>query len=212
MILEAAESWRSAGRFAMQVVLPLMVLAVVSGLFFDQKLAAHFRPLFGSPMHVTAIRATDVGRAEIYFALAGLGFLAGFVLQKRAVWVPSTYALASLLVSGALVQALKHIVGRQRPYADPLLSGTSFNFFVGNYEWHSFPSGHSQVGFTVAAFLMAFWPRLTAVWILFASAVAMTRVMTLNHWLSDTFAGAAVGLLGTVLAFRLMAKTKLRLS
>jgi hypothetical protein len=36
-----------------------------------------------------------------------------------------------------------------------------------------------------------------------AAIFATTRVITLNHWLSDVVAGAAVGMLGTVLTVRL---------
>jgi membrane-associated phospholipid phosphatase len=150
---------------------------------------------------------TELGKADIYFGLAGLGFVLGLVLQRRLLRNQSAYALAALTVSGLLVQVLKHLVGRQRPYADLHLEATRFDFVNSNYEWHSLPSGHSQVAFTVAATMVLLGPKRRAwqwSWFTVAAMIAMTRVVTLNHWLSDTLIGAFVGVLGTVLAFRLV--------
>ncbi|MBL7687320.1 MAG: phosphatase PAP2 family protein [Bdellovibrionaceae bacterium] len=199
-------SWAASLRFLGQLLLILSPMAVVA-FYLDRPLAQHFKPLFGGPFHLLAIRVTELGKADIYFGLAGLGFVLGLALRRRFLRNQSVYALAALTLSGFLVQVLKHLVGRQRPYADLHLEATRFDFVNSNYEWHSLPSGHSQVAFTVAATMVLLGPKQRVwqwSWFVLAAIIAMTRVVTLNHWLSDTLIGAFVGVLGTVVAFRLV--------
>lgn len=202
----AVRSWTASLRFLGQLLLILSPMAVAA-FYLDRPLAQHFKPLFGGPSHLLAIRVTELGKADIYFGLAGLGFVLGLALRRRILRNHSVYALAALTLSGLLVQVLKHLVGRQRPYADLHLEATRFDFVNSNYEWHSLPSGHSQVAFTVAATMVLLGPKQRVwqwSWFVLAAIIAMTRVVTLNHWLSDTLVGAFVGVLGTVLAFRLV--------
>ncbi|MBK7893011.1 MAG: phosphatase PAP2 family protein [Bdellovibrionales bacterium] len=202
----AVRSWAASARFLGMLLLTLSPLSWLA-FYLDRPLARHFKPLFGGPLHLLAVRVTELGKADIYFGLAGLGFVLGLVLRRRLLRNQSVYALAALTLSGLLVQVLKHLVGRQRPYADLHLEATRFDFVNSNYEWHSLPSGHSQVAFTVAATMVLLGPKQRAwqwSWFAVAATIAMTRVVTLNHWLSDTLIGAFVGVLGTVLAFRLV--------
>lgn len=202
----AVRSWTASLRFLGQLLLILLPVAVVA-FYLDRPLAQYFKPLFGGPFHLLAIRVTELGKADIYFGLAGLGFVLGLALRRRILRNQSVYALAALTLSGFLVQVLKHLVGRQRPYADLHLEATRFDFVNSSYEWHSLPSGHSQVAFTVAATMVLLGPKQRVwrwSWFALAAMIAMTRVVTLNHWLSDTLVGAFVGVLGTVLAFRLV--------
>lgn len=202
----AVRSWAASVRFLGLLLLTLLPLILLA-FYLDRLIAQYFKPLFGGPLHLLAIRVTELGKADIYFGLAGMGFVLGLVLQRRLLRNQSVYALAALTLSGLLVQILKHLVGRQRPYADLHLEATRFDFVSSNYEWHSLPSGHSQVVFTVAATMVLLGSKQRVwqwSWFTVAVTIAMTRVVTLNHWLSDTLIGAFVGVLGTVLAFRLV--------
>lgn len=214
-VMAASETWPRVLRFVSFVCVPLLVIATISIAFFDAPVAVFFKSRYGDPLHLFSRQATDIGKAEPYFALTG-GLWILFFIWRRAERASTLaqkltsaeqwmlHGLLSLAVSGLLVQVLKHIFGRQRPYADAELSAHHFQPFIANYEFHSLPSGHSQVLFTVATFMIALLPKGRWVWLAIAATLAMTRVTTLNHWLSDVFAGAVVGMFGTVLTFRLM--------
>ena len=97
-----------------------------------------------------------------------------------------------LLTTGAVVQVLKHFIGRARPKLtyDPVFIGPSFK---SGYD--SFPSGHSAMVFFFAYTLSRYFPKYRVLFYLFALAVSLDRVEELAHFPSDILAGAIVGLI-----------------
>lgn len=89
--------------------------------------------------------------------------------------------IEALAMSEALTQGLKYTVRRERP------DGSSKN---------SFPSGHAADTFAFATALERHlnW-RLAVPAYIFSSYVAISRLPANRHWLSDTVAGAAVGII-----------------
>ncbi len=205
-------SWRDVVGFFAKICLPLIFVSGLCIWFVDSAAAQFFKPRYGNAVHLWAKETTDIAKAGPYFAVTGGLWLLFYSLRKfrrptLAMEKAQSWALRGFLafvVSGVLVQLLKHVIGRKRPYADGALSGHQFEPFTTNYEFHSLPSGHSQVLFTAATILSAIWPRVWWVWLSVAATFSATRVITLNHWVSDVIAGAAVGLFGTVLTFRLL--------
>lgn len=214
----SGENWGRVGMFALAIFIPILIAAALAVIWLDGPAAVFFKASYGNPLHLWARRWTDIGKAEPYFAvMGGLWILLlavrrfGRIGSWKHVEQWALYGLFSFLASGILVQIFKHIFGRKRPYAvSSLSSAHEFSPFTTNYEFHSMPSGHSQVLFTAAAVLIARWPRLWYLWIGLAATFASTRVITLNHWLSDIIVGAGIGILGTILFYRgvQMFKTK----
>jgi membrane-associated phospholipid phosphatase len=97
-----------------------------------------------------------------------------------------------LLTTGAVVQVLKHFIGRARPKLtyDPVFIGPSFK---SGYD--SFPSGHSAMVFFFAYTLSRYFPKYRILFYLFALAVSFDRVEELAHFPSDILAGAILGLI-----------------
>lgn len=106
----------------------------------------------------------------------------------------------SLMTTGVFVILLKFIVGRERPImtgGTKLFSAIPFNL---NSVNQSFPSGHTQVIFCVATMLTYLWPRGRFAFLIAASALALTRALTLNHFISDIYVGALIGVFGCSLS------------
>src|SRR3954447_15119904 len=57
----------------------------------------------------------------------------------------------------------------------------------------SFPSGHTITAFAVAVSIGAFYPVLLGILLLFAVAIATSRILLGMHFLSDVAVGALVG-------------------
>lgn len=57
----------------------------------------------------------------------------------------------------------------------------------------SFPSGHSNHAWVLAAFLCLLWPRARWIWIVVAAGCALARVRYERHFFTDVVAGGAFG-------------------
>jgi undecaprenyl-diphosphatase len=98
-----------------------------------------------------------------------------------------------------VVQVLKRWVARPRPCdasGQPLA-------LVPLPDPFSFPSGHAAAATAVAVTLSLAVPPLTGILFPLAVLVATSRVTLKVHHLGDVLAGAALGLLGALLATRL---------
>ncbi len=142
----------------------------------------------------------DIGTFAAYTALvlpaAGVLYEAG--VTSRYVPYAVMYAEAFLLTWGSK-DLLKALVCRYRPYA-----------YVGSVPdaevedvYNSFPSGHTSFGFLGAAFLSSTYSReypdspwkipLVVSAYTLAGGVAITRVLSGSHFITDVLAGALIG-------------------
>lgn len=105
-------------------------------------------------------------------------------------------AFASLLLAGAVAQALKAIVDTPRPLA--VFAPGQVHVLLEPLRLHAFPSGHSASAAALAA-----WAALTyrrAAWPLLVLAVlgGLSRVVVGAHWTFDVLGGWTVGALSAV--------------
>lgn len=129
--------------------------------------------------------------------------------------------LAAVLIAGGLGQAIKHTTRRARPeygirmsddaktwireYAlqhpqtairpephDQWLLLSPHPPFL-SFKYNSFPSGHTVTGFVLAAFLIALYPRLAWLWLLWAAGCGLARVHGRMHYPEDVLFGAGWG-------------------
>lgn len=182
----------------------------VSIVLFDQDLANWYNQGRFVELQLQARAITNASLGEYWFTIAIVTFLlTRFVFSRIAGsgeirarlknlerW--SIHLFASLLGSGLMLLAAKFLFGRQRPHLSPNADQLVFSPF--NLHWHeqSFPSGHAQVIFASAFMFSMLFPRLRILFYLIASGLAFTRVMTLQHFLSDVIAGAMVGYFGSI--------------
>ncbi|MES2524539.1 MAG: phosphatase PAP2 family protein [Gemmatimonadota bacterium] len=100
------------------------------------------------------------------------------------------------LLSGAVAELCKLLLRRLRP--DPSQFDYAFRAFADDplsTRGLGMPSSHVMVAFGGAAVLARFFPETRALWFVLAAGCALTRVMSLGHFLSDTVAAAFLGVL-----------------
>jgi membrane-associated phospholipid phosphatase len=132
------------------------------------------------------------------YSIPSLGILYGY----GAIWhndkakETSLKGLEAFLLTGVVIQIIKEMTQRHRPYADdpsnPYLWNGPFNLIPDA----SFPSGHSAAAFAVATVISYSYKNLIWVPIIcysLATLTAMARVVENNHWASDAFVGSAIG-------------------
>lgn len=128
------------------------------------------------------------------------------VSRRRELW----RVLCTMLATGLVSNIIKLCVSRLRPRSfegDGLLHVSSvFDTFHGwlpflqgkalaGSRYQSFPSGHTATGFALAVALTHMYPRAAWWFTTLALAIALQRVETGAHYVSDTCFGAALGLI-----------------
>lgn len=183
------------------------VLSVVGVLFIDKPLALWLKANLDPHLFGFFKVLTDLGLGGMWYVLvigawAVCAVLAGLALTTTAhetwrlrarSWL---YVLASLAASGVVVQALKFAFGRLRPryLFDQGLYG--FQPFSGA---NSYPSGHSQVIWSVMIALWFVYPRYRAAYVVMALLVAASRVATTVHFLSDAIMGSVLAIVVAIM-------------
>lgn len=195
--------------------LAAFALALFSYFYGDQSLALYFRRGENMNLWLLGREVTNIGLGQHYFIFIFLFLIYLYFLAPR--WNPQRETmrqnwlkawtwnfLAALLTAGLGLQILKYIFGRQRPHISPDSAPQTFQFFNHDWDYQSFPSGHTQVLFTVATMLCVLDRKRTSLWLTLAVIFSFTRVMTYSHFLSDVIVGAFVGIAGSLLSVYLM--------
>lgn len=141
-----------------------------------------------------------------------VGFLPTWLIVAGAVWLHDRgeYAagresgpgwgwrgglvLLAPTLGGTAAELLKLLIRRLRPMPDhfeyvfrPFADGPLSNRGMG------MPSSHALVAFAGAAALARVFPRSWWIWYVLATGCAVTRIMAVGHFLSDTVVAACVG-------------------
>ncbi|GAA4929767.1 phosphatase PAP2 family protein [Streptomyces coeruleoprunus] len=193
------------------LALALLVLVVAGWgplMAFDRAVA--------EALHASAVSspvATGVNRVLTDWVwdpwtMRGLVAVVAVVLWRRGErWPAGLLVVVSVLASG-LQQALKALVGRDRPrWEDP----------VDAADFAAFPSGHAMT--VVVTFGLLWWVAVThgaraaraarplvAVGVVSAVGVGLTRVYLGVHWVSDVVAGWLLGACVVALAIAVHAR------
>lgn len=108
--------------------------------------------------------------------------------------------LLALMLERSIYWALKNTLRRRRP-ADLL---PDFSSIIKASDQFSFPSGHSSAAFLLATCLCLVYGGISAVVLVWACGVALSRVVLGVHFPGDIVAGGLMGTGLAVLAYHLV--------
>lgn len=148
-----------------------------------------------------------------YFAYAfslGVGMYVLFVVPyQRRIWSEKLRAIRQglefFLTAGFTwfaVFVIKNLVARPRPF----LVIENVKMLLPNESGYSFPSGHASLTFAVATTVFLHHKRLGIYLYAFALIVALSRIYVGVHYPSDVLAGAAVGIIVSVIVHKIVPK------
>jgi membrane-associated phospholipid phosphatase len=125
-------------------------------------------------------------------AASGVTYLGGLVFENNDLRTTGRELIETLALAGATTTVLKYVFGRSRPYSGR--GTTSYQPFAFSDDYHSLPSGHTTVAFCISSVLAARIDHPVATVLLYGAATctAFARMYHDQHWLSDTFLGAAI--------------------
>jgi len=178
-----------------------VLIELASMIWIDRPLADFFHHNIGLKPLGEIIQRFGIGYP--YMVLSGLAFVAMYwgerwrklrahgPMLRAAAAIPG-FIFVAVGASGLLTDLLKIIVARTRPKLF-FLSGTyDFGWFGWRADDWSWPSGHAATAAAVMTALWCLWPRPLYLYVAGAAAVAISRVVTGAHYLSDVIAGAAL--------------------
>lgn len=188
--------WVAGGFLAVLILLP-----------WDESISRAFRSVrFGGDIRRELEAAQQYGQALSSLLVAAVIWLQHPAGRRRlADW------LAAFVITGILATFLKMFLGRPRPLLDEpdMFLGPLGAYPLGpevgiRHAWEiwggissklwSMPSSHSAYIAVMAVFIGSAYPRLRIIVYPMVAIVALARVQTGAHYLTDVIAGAALGI------------------
>ena len=149
------------------------------------------------------INITEIGDSLWFFLIAIFLFFISFFRTKhininnnKRIRNVSIFLFSSILITGALTQIIKHIIGRPRPNLAIIQNDFEINFLSFESSFHSFPSGHTSTIFVVALMGGLLTPRIKYFYMFFAFLISFSRVVVGAHFFTDIVGGIAIAFLG----------------
>jgi hypothetical protein len=132
--------------------------------------------------------------SEIGIAILGSSVLIGYVTDNDRIKHLSLGASESVFISVGITYLIKMAMGRKRPRLE-----------AGPYKWTgptlesermSMPSGHSTFAFAIASYISSETDNLLIDILSYACAtlVGYSRIKDDQHWTSDVYLGAIIGI------------------
>jgi len=153
--------------------------------------------LWNSCMGFVMFALTQIGNGFFLIPLIVVSIL---IFDRRNVLKVIVVSIIAILFGGLIVHILKELIQRPRPLAEPLFEAIKINVCGrGLCGKNSFPSGHSQAAFSIAAVLSGYYKKRWLLFYLLAGLTAFSRVYIGVHYPFDIIAGSMIGYLSAKL-------------
>lgn len=146
----------------------------------------------------------SIGFARIMHAVTHLGATTTAIIAAvLALYLEYAYQipigkemLLTLIISQIIVQTIKRIVNRPRPYKSISIANVTQPPTCA----YSFPSGHTACAFTIALSYASGMPSLFLLFMIFAFAVGLSRIILGYHYPTDVLIGMLIAYLSHLCA------------
>jgi membrane-associated phospholipid phosphatase len=146
---------------------------------------------------------STLGDSKYSLVPSGIIALTGYFLKApRRIVHAALLLFASVALSGIAANIFKFLIGRPRPRL--LLQGQeAFSPFTMDWLYHSWPSGHTTTAAAIAVVIALWWRPLGILGAALILAVGSSRVVLGAHYPGDVLAGAWLGVVVSLLLWRL---------
>ncbi len=172
----------------------LLPLTLFSFMFFDFPLSQSIENSEFLGMPIINLLSKSI-KPSFHLALWIVAPSICLILNKKNL-LSRCLLFSKVIISSYILSAIiKIILARARPslWISEGISG--FTYINMNKLFHSFPSSHTVVAFALASTLSFINKKLIWPSFFLASFLSFTRVILNEHFLSDLFAGAFIGII-----------------
>ncbi|MCB2228316.1 MAG: phosphatase PAP2 family protein [Desulfarculaceae bacterium] len=187
----------------------LGVAALIAMLFWlvDRPVDLACRDLAGGGLHQAATYLSLLADHDFFNVWLFCGLVLGGVLALGRGLTPGVrgllYVCLAVAATMLIGETLKWFFGRHRPVMLFEKGLYGFSWFATKGWGHSFPSGHNFRIFAALTALGMLWPKARWPLLTLAVLVGVSRVIVTRHYPSDIVAGAFLGIVGAVWAWRI---------
>lgn len=171
----------------------IVLLATSASTFLDGPINKYLINRNDPVLNVVNDVGNHYGKPYSAFIVTGGFYITGLIVGNE--WARETGLVlgTALLTSGLIESNLKPLIGRARPGHQ--MGNFDFHPLKKGALFHSFPSGHASIAFTITL-VLAQRIHNTPLKVFFyslAAATAFCRLYSNAHWFSDVVFGGAVG-------------------
>ncbi len=166
---------------------------LLSYFFADVPLARLCEPFKYSRPHWLESFTQAAGQyGQAYVVIFTLAVILALEPKRRA---DAKRLLLAVALAAVTVHLVKMTAGRARPL-EYFESGRMWRIFEGwrDNNYTAFPSAHTIAAFALTGALSAMYPRGRGVFLVAAGLCGLTRILTVQHYVSDVAVAAALGL------------------
>jgi len=187
------------------IVLALAIAALVCAFFCDAAVASRVNTNASAHVKHWAVVVSRVGDWPAHVALGVVGVAAAFFARRRD-WLRIFLAmLIACALAGIGARIIKIATGRARP---SIKTETMWNGPQFRANYNAFPSGHTASSAAFFASLVLARRKLGAPFLLIPLLIALARILSGAHYLSDVTFAAALGLACALLTSRLLSTSQ----
>ena len=177
-----------------------LVIVVLSYNFLDVKVAniVHTSDLFGTGVSTIADLVSKIFSPKIWTVIAIIvTFISAIIyLQNRKISSKFYTISLTLIVTIIITTIIKVSLARYRPEMLLFDDRYGFHFFSFKKAYNSMPSGHTALSFAGLLAIANFFKKsyITALAVLIACVIAVSRIIILDHFVSDVILAAYIGI------------------
>jgi len=145
----------------------------------------------------------------------GILYIYGNTKNSERAEAAALNGVKAYIISGVFAQIIKQISHRHLPYQDVPPNSKNWDGPFSDIKYTSFPSAHTMTAFSIATVLASTYKDKKWVAILsysLAGLVGLSRLNDDEHWASDVFVGAVLGIaIGKTIYNNSVGKTKVQI-
>lgn len=179
----------------LSLIVSLMIIIVCFN-YIDKPLAESLHAMDLKHNYRWLSWVTMAGLSGIYlvgFLLAALFFR--YIRQNSTQQARMWFLWFCVLISNSICGFLKVILGRARPELWFEQHAYGFYGFHTKSTYWSFPSGHTSTIMAVAFGLCVVFPRYSYVFVITGCLIALSRILLVQHYLSDVLTAGGLVIL-----------------
>jgi membrane-associated phospholipid phosphatase len=175
-----------------------LIMVVLSYNFLDIRVTTviHSGDFFGTKISTLASLISQITSSKVWAVVALIVTVVCIIRYLRKKVSDKLYIMSlSLILTIIVAGTLKVLLARYRPEMLLFKDQYGFHFLSFKKAYNSMPSGHTTLSFAGLLAIANFFEKkyITIIAIIIATIVAISRVIVLDHYVSDVILSAYIG-------------------